>query len=230
MNWVWWTNRLKLIRNSTWYHMNRVYNKMMGEWQNYSTSKHTNSLAHLVVILLTGIILLLGIFDVCRKFGKYINSSSVWFPVLSSQLGVPEKGEAAWRVTSCYQHRSDDYKYNLQEERKKGLYQELQLTLSFISKQQLGKSLLIISVSVKAGVCVVTQGWLHDKGNCTGALCYHDPRYSGLKSEGSINFQKGAGEFGSQLALLRMAVVSNSLRWKCTPGCNSKACYPAEGT
>lgn len=74
--------------------------------------------------------------------------------------------------------------------------------LSFISKQQVGKSLLIIPVSVKAGIWIVTQGWLHDKGNCTGALSDHDPRYSGLKSEGSINFQKGAGEFGSQLSLL----------------------------
>lgn len=49
----------------------------MGEWQNYSLSKHTNSLAHLVMILLTSIILLLGIFDVCRKFGEDIDSSSV---------------------------------------------------------------------------------------------------------------------------------------------------------
>lgn len=49
----------------------------MGEWQNYSTSKHTNFRAHLVTILLTSVVLLLGIFDVCGKFGKDINSSSV---------------------------------------------------------------------------------------------------------------------------------------------------------
>lgn len=49
----------------------------MREWQNYSTSKHTNSLIHLAVAILTSIILLLGVFDVCRKFGKDIDSSSV---------------------------------------------------------------------------------------------------------------------------------------------------------
>lgn len=52
--------------------------------------------------------------------------------------------------------------------------------LSFISKQQLGKSLLIIPVSVKAGIWIVTQGWFHDKSNCAGALCDPNPRYSGL--------------------------------------------------
>lgn len=60
----------------------------------------------------------------------------------------------------------------------------------------------MISVSVKAEIWAVTQGWFQDKGNHTGVLCDHHPRYSGLKSGGSINFQKGAGEAGSQLSLL----------------------------
>lgn len=48
-----------------------------GRMASYSSSKYTNCLAHLVMILLTSIILLFGIFDVCRKFGEDINSSSV---------------------------------------------------------------------------------------------------------------------------------------------------------
>lgn len=50
---------------------------MMGEGQNYAISKDIDSLAHLVIILLTSIILLFGVFDVCRKFGKDIDPSSV---------------------------------------------------------------------------------------------------------------------------------------------------------
>lgn len=57
--------------------MNKVYNRMMGEGQNYAISKDIDSLAHLVIILLTSIILLFGVFDVCRKFGKDIDPSSV---------------------------------------------------------------------------------------------------------------------------------------------------------
>lgn len=110
--------------------------------------------------------------------------------------------------TPCYQQHRDDYKYYLQgerkgkEEKKKALYKELQLTLSFISEQQLGKILFIVSVYVKAEIWIVTQGWLHDRSSYTDALCDHDPTYSGLKSKGSINFQKSAGDAGNQLSLL----------------------------
>lgn len=57
-----------------------------------STQTHW-SLVHLAVVILTSIILLLGVFDVCRKFGKDIDSSSVWLPVLGSQFGVPEQAK-----------------------------------------------------------------------------------------------------------------------------------------
>jgi len=57
-------------------------------------------------------------------------------------------------------------------------------------------------VYVKAEIWIVTQGWLHDRSSYTDALCDHDPTYSGLKSKGSINFQKSAGDAGNQLSLL----------------------------
>lgn len=160
--WTWvLTNHLKLISSSAWCHViwAKFTKKMMREWQNSSTSKHTNSLTHLAMVILTSIILLLGVFDVCRKFGKYIDSSSVWFPVLSSQLGIPEEAKAVGRVTSCYQHHSHGYKYNLQE-RKNLLCEDLQLTL-IISKQQLGKTLVMVSV-----ICLSRQacGELHRDG------------------------------------------------------------------
>lgn len=78
----------------------------------------------------------------------------------------------------------------------------LQLTLSFISKQQPGKTFFTVSVSVKAEVWIAAQGWLHDRSSYNDALRDHNPTYSGLESKGSINFQKSAGEVGNQLSLL----------------------------
>lgn len=176
------------------------------------------------MILLTSIVLLLGIFDVSRKFGEDINSSSVWFPVLSSQLGIPDRRNTLLPAASWWLQILLTRRKKRKRKKKKALYKELQLTLSFISKQQLGKILFIVSVYVKAEIWIVTQGWLHDRSSYTGALCDHDPTYSGLKSKGSINFQKRAGETGNQLSLLWVAVVPDSLHRKCMPGCSSKAC------
>lgn len=100
-------------------------------------------------------------------------------------------------INTTYKEKEKEKK-----KKKKALYKELQLTLSFISKQQLGKILFIVSVYVKAEIWIVTQGWLHDRSSYTDALCDHNPTYSGLKSKGSINFQKSAGDAGNQLSLL----------------------------
>lgn len=45
---------------------------------------------------LTGIVLLLGVFDVGRELGKDVNARCVGFPVFCSQFGVPEMEDAVF--------------------------------------------------------------------------------------------------------------------------------------
>lgn len=102
LNWL-WTCELSPLNlpsqvDQQQYLMSYEQSLQQNDGRTASYSNYTNSMARLVMILLTGVILLLGIFDVCRKFGEDIDSSSVWFPVLSSQLWVPEKGKAESNV------------------------------------------------------------------------------------------------------------------------------------